>query len=175
MTQGPAADLDAALRAALDGLQFENPEPGAYLVKLEGQHKLATMTWLVIGQHSLLVEAFFVRHPDENEGGFYRFLLERNARMYGVAFSVDHLGDVYIVGRLPLCAVTAEEVDRLLGSVLTASDENFDRALELGFASSIRREWDWRARRGESMANLQAFARFADPARRGRGGDGGEG
>jgi deazaflavin-dependent oxidoreductase (nitroreductase family) len=35
-------------------------------------------------------------------------------------------------------------------------------ALELGFASAIRREWAWRAKRGESLANLQAFARFAD-------------
>ena len=38
-------------------------------------------------------------------------------------------------------------------------------ALELGFASSIRREWAWRAKRGESLANLRAFARFADPDR----------
>ena len=29
------------------GLPFENPRPGAYLVKLAGQHKLATMTWLI--------------------------------------------------------------------------------------------------------------------------------
>ena len=41
--------------------------------------------------------------------------------------------------------------------------QNFDAALELGFASAIRREWAWRAKNGESLANLQAFARFADP------------
>ena len=49
--------------------------------------------------------------------------------------------------------------------MLTYSDDYFDRALELGFASSIRREWDWRVKRGESLANLRAFARFADPDR----------
>ena len=57
----------------------------------------------------------------------------------------------------------AAEVDRLLGCVLSYADENFDTALELGFASAIRREWAWRAKRGESLANLRAFARFADP------------
>jgi hypothetical protein len=103
------------------------------------------------------VEAFFCRRPDENHARFYRFLLERGARMYGVHFALDPLGDVYLVGRLPLCGVTTEEVDRLLGCVLSYSDDNFDAALELGFASAIRREWAWRVSRGESLDNLRAY------------------
>src|ERR1700744_1113149 len=107
------ADLDEALKAILDdqGLEYERPRPGAYLVKLPGQHKLATMTWLVAGEHSLGVEAFFCRQPDENHEAFYRFLLERNGRMYGVHFSLDQMGDVYLTGRLPLSATSVEDVD----------------------------------------------------------------
>jgi len=45
--------------------------------------------------------------------------------------------------------------------VLSYSDENFNQALSIGFASSIRKEWAWRVKRGESLANLAAFARFA--------------
>ena len=157
----PGEVIEAALADL--GLSYESPRPGAYLVRLAGQHKLATMTWLVAGEHSLQVEAFFCRHPDENHAAFYRFLLERGARMYGVHFALDPLGDVYLVGRLPLGGVTADEVDRLLGCVLTYSDENFDTALQLGFESSIRREWAWRARSGLSVENLRAFARFAGP------------
>jgi len=56
--------------------------------------------------------------------------------------------------------------DRAAGSL---TDENFDVALELGFASAIRREWAWRAKNGESLANLRAFARFADPEAAPRG------
>jgi len=156
---GPA--IESALTEL--GLQFEAPRPGAYLVRLEGRHKLATMTWLIVGAHSLHVEAFFCRQPDENHAAFYRFLLERNGRMYGVHFALDPVGDVYLVGRLPLASVAADEIDRLLGCVLSYSDENFDQALMLGFASSIHREWQWRVKRGESLANLQAFARLADP------------
>jgi hypothetical protein len=152
------------IRAALEDreVEFEEASPGAFLVKLPGSHKLATMTWLVVGDHSLHVEAFFVRRPDENHEAFYRWLLERNARMFAVSFAVDNVGDVYLVGRLPLSAVNAEEIDRILGSVLTYSDEWFDRALELGFKSSIVREHDWRVKRGESLANLQAFAHLFD-------------
>jgi hypothetical protein len=147
-------------------VEFEEARPGAFLCKLPGSHKLATMTWLVVGDHSLHVEAFFCRKPDENHQAFYKWLLERNARMFAVSFALDNVGDVYIVGRLPLSAVNADELDRILGSVLTYSDEWFDTALELGFKSSIQREWDWRVKRGESLRNLEAFARFADPANR---------
>ena len=162
-------DLAAVIRDVLDDreLEYEEAEPGAFLVKLPGAHKLATMTWLVVGDHSLHVEAFFVRKPDENHARFYKWLLERNAKMYAVSFAVDNVGDVYLVGRLPLVAVTPEEIDRILGSVLTYSDEWFDKALELGFRTSIEREWDWRVKRGESLKNLAAFARFADPKNRG--------
>jgi hypothetical protein len=157
----PAEVIESALAEL--GIGYENPQPGAYLVKLAGQHKLATMTWLVAGTHSLHVEAFFCRQPDENHAAFYRFLLERGARMYGVHFALDPLGDVYLVGRQPLAGLSTAEIDRLLGCVLSYSDDNFDAALELGFGSAIRREWAWRASRGESLANLRAFARFADP------------
>ena len=81
--------------------------------------------------------------------------------MYGVAFSIDAVGDVYLIGRVPLHAVTPEEIDRLLGAVLTYADESFDTMLEIGFGSAIRREWAWRVARGESLANLQAFAHLA--------------
>lgn len=147
-------------------LEFEESPPGAFLVKLPGTHKLATMTWLVVGDHSLHIEAFFVRKPDENAEAFYRWLLERNARMFAVSFAIDNVGDVYLAGRLPLSAVDADTIDRVLGSVLTYADEWFDQALKLGFRTSIEREWDWRVKRGESLANLRAFASFADPARR---------
>jgi len=165
--RGGTARTADVVRAALDAVEvaYEEPRPGAFLVTLEGTHRLATPTWLVVGGRTLHVEAFVIRHPDENDAAFYRFLLERNTHLYGVHFAVDDLGDVYLVGRLPLDAVTADEVDRILGCVLTYADETFDAALELGFASSIRREWAWRADRGESVANLAAFARFADPNR----------
>jgi len=100
---------------------------------------------------------------DENREQLWAYLLQHNARMYGVAFSIDTVGDVYLVGRLPLHAVTPDELDRLLGAVLTYADESFDPMLEIGFGSAIRREWAWRVSRGESLENLKAFAHFAAP------------
>jgi hypothetical protein len=82
--------------------------------------------------------------------------------MYGVAFSVDRSGDVDLVGRFPLHAVTEDELDRILGAVLTYADESFNPMLEIGFGSAIRREWDWRVSRGEPLDNLRAFEDFIE-------------
>ena len=72
------------------------------------------------------MNAFVVRHPDENEAAFYRWLLERNLRLYGVSYAIDRLGDVYLAGKLPLASVTPEELDRLLGAVLEDADGAFN-------------------------------------------------
>ena len=109
--------------------------PGIFEVTLPGERKLQTTCRLEVGGHALGIHAFVARNPDENHEVVYRWLLERNLKMYGVAFAVDSAGDIYLDGRLPLDAVTADELDRLLGAVLTYADESFNTILELGFAS----------------------------------------
>ncbi|MFC9930212.1 YbjN domain-containing protein [Streptomyces sp. NPDC127190] len=144
------------------GLDWESPEPGTYVVKLPGTHKLSTTVSFLVGRHSLSLNAFVIRHPDENEPAVHRWLLERNLRLYGVSYAVDQLGDVYLTARMALSAVTPEEIDRLLGQVLEAADGAFNTLLELGFASAIRKEYAWRVSRGESTRNLEAFSHLLE-------------
>ena len=159
---GPAALIEAAL-ADLE-LDWECPAPEHFVVSLPGTRKLSTTCSLLIGDHTLSINAFVVRSADENHAEVYRWLLERNIKLPGIAFALDRLGDVYLVGRLPLAAISPAEIDRLMGCVLSYCDENFDRALMLGFASSIRKEYAWRVKRGESLANLRPFARITGTA-----------
>ena len=149
----------AALRTVFTAqeLEWKEIEDGVFTVVLPGEKKLQTPCRFDVGAHALGVHAFVARHPDENHERVYRWMLERNLKMYGVAFAVDHLGDIYLDARLPLSSVTTSEVDRLLGAVLTYADESFNTILELGFATSIRKEWEWRISRGESTRNLDAF------------------
>ena len=157
-------DVKATIEATLTAreLEWESTGPASYVVTLPGTHKLKTLVNLVVGAHALRVEAFVMRQPDERREELWAWLLQRNARMYGVAFAIDAVGDVYLTGRTPLHAVTEDELDRLLGAVLTYADENFDAMLEIGFATAIRREWAWRVSRGESLANLQAFKHLVE-------------
>jgi hypothetical protein len=158
------AEAVALLRSTLDdrGVAWESTGDSSVVVTLPGTHKLKTLCNLIVGDHSMRVEAFVMRQPDENRLELWTYLLQRNARQYGVAFSIDAVGDIYLTGRVPLHAVTPEEIDRLLGAVLTYADESFDTMLEIGFGSAIRREWAWRVARGESLANLAAFAHLAE-------------
>ncbi|MFF7471110.1 YbjN domain-containing protein [Streptomyces sp. NPDC008092] len=143
-------------------LEWESPESGTYVVQLPGTRKLKTTVSLIAGRHSLSLNAFVIRHPDENEPAVHRWLLERNLKLYGVSYAVDRLGDVYVTARLPLSSVTAPDLDRLLGQVLEAADGAFNTLLELGFASAIRKEYAWRVSRGESTRNLDAFTHLID-------------
>jgi len=138
-------------------IDFEKSGEKTFLLTLPGEKKLQTHVALVIGEHSLSINAFVIRKPDENIAAVHEWLLQKNAATYSVAFAINELGDIYLVGRLPLTTVTEQELDRVLGSVLQYSDSSFNPLLELGFASSIRREWAWRVSRGESLANLKAF------------------
>ncbi|MGQ0463981.1 MAG: YbjN domain-containing protein [Sporichthyaceae bacterium] len=156
----PVEVLQAGLEAA--GVEWVSPRPGFFVVTLPGTKKLSTTCSLTVGQHALTVNAFVARRPDENHVEVYRWLLERNARMFGMAFAIDRLGDVYLVGRVPLAGLDEAEVDRILGSVLEYADSSFNPILERGFASSIRREHAWRVSRGESTANLAAFAHLLE-------------
>jgi hypothetical protein len=99
-----------------------------------------------------------IRKPDEHEDQVHHWCMTKNAAMYGLAFAINQLGDIYLVGRLPLDSVNEKELDRLLGSVLQYSDSAFNPLLEIGFANAIRREWAWRVSRGESLSNLEAFS-----------------
>jgi hypothetical protein len=146
-------------------------EPGArddeFVVTLPGERKLTTVASVVVSDTALSVSAFVIRNPDENHDEVYRFLLRRNLRLPGLAYAVDKSGDVFVTGRIPSAGVDAETLDQLLGVVLTAADEPFNELLVMGFLSSMRKEWEWRVSRGESLRNLEAFrtilARPGDP------------
>ena len=155
MSVSPIAVIEDFLES--HDIDCERQNENTFLLTLPGEKKLATHVALVIGSHSLSINAFVMRKPDENAAQVHDWILQKNASMYSVAFAINELGDIYLVGRLPLASVTEQEIDRVLGAVLQYSDSSFNPLLELGFASAIRREWAWRVSRGESLANLQAF------------------
>jgi hypothetical protein len=161
-SQATAAQV---IRDHLAELEIEHREiaEGVFSLSLPGEKKLQTPVRIDVGPHALGVHAFVCRKPDENHEKVYRWLLERNLKMYAVAFGLDAAGDIYLDARLPLDMVSPDELDRLLGSVLSYADESFNSILELGFATSIRKEWEWRKLRGESTKNLEAFRGWLEP------------
>lgn len=160
--------LEAALTAS--GIDYVRKASGSarsehVVVELPGERKLKTTVLLTAGVYGIRVEAFVCRRPDENHAEMYHYLLIRNRRLYGIAYTLDNIGDIYLIGRISPDAVTVDEVDRILGQVLEAADGDFNKLLQIGFLTSIHREWAWRQARGESMANLLAFEHLIDQER----------
>lgn len=164
MAEQGIEELAAVVRAGLGALELEWSEvrSGLFTVTLPGTRKLTTECALEVGSYGLNLRAFVARAPDENHAVVYRWLLERNLKLYAIRFCLDALGDVYLSAKLAAGLIGAAEIDRLLGAVADAADSSFNTILELGFATSITREWAWRRSRGESTANLAAFGHL-DP------------
>jgi hypothetical protein len=150
------SELEYAFHEGVDGA------PSGIVVEVPGERRLITNTILTVGTHSVRIEAFVCRRPDEDHEKVYRYLLRRNRRLFGVAYTIDNLGDIYLVGRIALDSVTPQVIDGILGQVLQAVESDFNMLLELGFHSSIQKEWDWRVKRGESLKNLRAFEHLID-------------
>ncbi len=154
--------IEAVLRD-LD-IEWQRLDDATFAVALPGEKRLKTACVLSVGTHALEIEAFVMRAPEENREQVYAWLLQRNSRMYAVSWAIDGTGDVYLCGRVPLASVSADELDRIFGSVLEYSDGSFNILLGMAFGSSIRREWAWRVKNDEPLANLAAFKHFAEPA-----------
>lgn len=134
---------------------------GAAVVVLPGKRKLKTVLGLIPAPDSLRVEAFVCRAVDENREGVYQWLLQRNRRLFGIAYTIDADGDIYLVGQLP-ASLSDDDLDRLLGQVLETADGDFNHILERGFATAIKKEWEWRVDRGENLANLEQFRHMVE-------------
>lgn len=116
-----------------------------FVTQLKGEHKLTIPVGLAIIGDELHLESFFMRRPQEDKERFADLLMRRNMRAPGVHYAFDADGDVHLVGRLPLAAVTMENLDRLFGALLVEADGTFDAAIAIGFASYLANDMAWRA------------------------------
>lgn len=161
----PLQVIETALKEADLEYAFHEGVKGAHsglVVQVPGERRLITNTIFTVGDHAVRIEAFICRKPDEDYEKVYRYLLRRNRRLFGLAYTLDNLGDIYLVGRIALESVSPAVIDGILGQVVQAVEADFNMLLELGFHSSIQKEWDWRVKRGESLKNLKAFEHLID-------------
>jgi hypothetical protein len=128
------------------GLEAERLDEGRWFLVLTGERKLGIGVHLQVGDRTLRVESFFMRAPEEQHGRLFRDLLLRQASSYVLRFTLDENGDLFVVGLVPLLAVTPQEVDRIVGSILELCDSAYLPSVEIGFASSLAAERAWRAR-----------------------------
>ena len=138
-------------------VQFELAGEKTVVVSLPGTNKQFVNVAMTIGDTIFKIESFVARNPDENHEAVYRWILEQNRKLLVINYCLDHLGDIYLSGTLPIATVDLDQIDQLLGVMLQTSDNSFNILLELGFKSAIEREWTWRTSKGMDLSNLEAF------------------
>nr|WP_231887186.1 YbjN domain-containing protein [Dietzia timorensis] len=155
----PNAEVLRTIEAFLVDREIESHllDGRTFVVNLPGEKRLKTAVHLHVRQDTVRIESFICRKPDEDFLKIYDYLLRRNQHLYSVAYTIDNTGDIYLVGWIPAAAVSDDELDRVLGSILETADFDFNKLLEIGFHTSIRREWSWRVKNGEPLVNLYAF------------------
>ena len=133
---------------AQSDLEVERVGDNGWLTVLAGEKKRTIPVFLELGEHTLVIESFFLAAPDERHDEVYRYLLQRNLRTYNMRFALYDSGDVMLVGVLPRHAVTVDELDRTLGQLLSVADDSYWPAIRLGFTGYIEREQAWREKVG---------------------------
>ena len=108
-------------------------DPPIVRARMQGETRDVTTIWFIAGPRTLRYEAYFLPDPEENHEAVYRYLLRWNRRLYLAAFAVDPDGEVYLRGRIPLEAVTEDEVDRITGQLFQAVESTFRTAIRLAF------------------------------------------
>lgn len=138
----PSAVIDSFLRARSDdgSLTVLGSGGGAWDVLLPSDWKESVAVSLHLGDWTLRAEAFFMRGPDENRAEAYHLLLQRNRRSGMWRFAANEAGDVSLQATLPRPAVTPDELDRLLGELVTLTDETYVPYLKTAFATALEEQ-----------------------------------
>ena len=135
--------LDGVLLDVLSeiGVPFERVEAGAYVVELHGARRPRTLVWLLAGEHAVGVEAFVVHVIEvQDTAPLHRHLLARNLRRRTVHYAVDDVGDVFLTGSLAHASLDVAGVDRVLGEVLQALEDDQAALLSLAYGDRLERD-----------------------------------
>ncbi len=125
------------LVAAIDrGTSDDTPlgEP-RWFVRMVGEDKDFITVWLTLGQRTLRYETYVMPAPAENQATVMEMLLRRNEHLVGAHFSIGQEDAVYLRGEIPDVALSADELDRILGTMYVAVEANFVALLRIAFAS----------------------------------------
>jgi len=121
--------------AAIEAVDRSDDDVSRWYVRLRGDEKDHITVWLMLGQRTLRYEAYVMPAPEENVAAVYELALRRNEKLVGAHFAIGVEDALFLRGELPLSAVCADEVDRVIGSISAYCEQSFPAMIRLGFAS----------------------------------------
>ena len=110
-----------------------------WLIRLRGEEKSVITIWVSLRQRTAHFETEVMPAPEENREALYRYLLVKNADLYGLHLAIGPEEGIYLVTSVPHGEVSVERLDELVGATVTYVDEIFPTAMSMGLASLYRR------------------------------------
>ncbi|MGH8988163.1 MAG: YbjN domain-containing protein [Acidimicrobiales bacterium] len=110
-----------------------------WYLRFRGDEKDFITVWLTLRQRTLHHEAQFMPAPEAHPEEVLRFLMRRNAELFGMAFCLGPEDAIYLVGRVPAQQVDDDELDRIAGSSIVYVDDHYPTAMTLGHPAVYRR------------------------------------
>ena len=104
-------------------------------VRMAGDEKEHITIWFTLGQRHLRYEVYVWPAPPENQALVYETALRLNDKLVGAHFAIGVEDAIFLRGEVPLVALDAEELDRIIGSLYAYVEHTFPSLLRLGFAS----------------------------------------
>ena len=132
-TNPEMADMIAAVVAD------EETNLDRWFVRVHGEAKDVYSVWFELDQRTLAYESYVMPAPEENFAAFYEQLLIRNDRLRDITFTIGAEQAIFLKGRMDLTHISAQALDRILGTIHAAIEQSFVAALRLGFASRFGR------------------------------------
>ena len=125
----------AATNPAVEAVDHADGDAQRWYVRLRGDEKEHITVWLTLGQRTLRYEAYVMPAPQENITQVYELALRRNEKLVGAHFAIGVEDALFLRGELPIVAVGADEIDRVVGSIYAYAEQSFPAMIRLGFAS----------------------------------------
>jgi hypothetical protein len=125
----------AAGNPAIEAVDHGDGDEPRWYVRMHGDERDHITVWITLGQRTLRYEAYVMPAPEENVAKVYEMALRSNQKLIGAHFAIGIEDAVFLRGELPVAAVTADELDRIIGSLYAYVEHSFPTMIRVGFAS----------------------------------------
>ena len=132
-------DQLASANPTVEAVDRAEGDDNRWYVRLRGDEKEHITVWLTLGQRTLRYEAYVMPAPEENIAEVYEMALRRNGKLVGAHFEIGIEDALFLRVELPAAAISADEVDRVVGSIYAYVEQYFPTLIRLGFASRFAR------------------------------------
>jgi|TARA_B100001113_G_scaffold351363_1_gene350273 hypothetical protein len=133
-------DLSLKENPLFAAFERDSDEPAGesrWFIRVLGEEKDTFTLRFMLRQRMLHYETYVMPAPDENKELFFENILIRNRKIVGATFCLGEEDAVFLIGAIPASTVEPNELDRILGTLWVAVEQNFKSLLKIGFASKF--------------------------------------